>query len=42
MNDERYVKEHRNGRIANGAVLFVIALGFVLAAVTIPLEILGG
>jgi Mn2+/Fe2+ NRAMP family transporter len=42
MNDERYVKEHRNGRIANAAVLFVIALGCVLAIVTIPLEILGG
>jgi Mn2+/Fe2+ NRAMP family transporter len=42
MNDERYVKEHRNGTIANAAVLFVIALGFVLAIVTIPLEILGG
>src|SRR4051812_50200904 len=42
MNDERYVKEHRNGRIANAAVLFIIALGFVLAAGAIPLQILGG
>jgi Mn2+/Fe2+ NRAMP family transporter len=42
MNDERYVKEHQNGRIANAAVLFVIALGFVLAVVAIPLEVLGG
>jgi Mn2+/Fe2+ NRAMP family transporter len=41
MNDERFVKEHRNGAIANAAVLFIIALGFVLAIVTIPLEIFG-
>jgi Mn2+/Fe2+ NRAMP family transporter len=41
MNDERYVKDRRNGPIANAAVLFIIALGFVLAVVTIPLEIFG-
>lgn len=42
MNDKHYVKEHRNGRISNAAVLFVIGLGCVLAIVTIPLEIFGG
>lgn len=42
MNDKRYVGEHRNGVISNVAVVFVIALGFVLAVVTIPLEFLGG
>jgi Mn2+/Fe2+ NRAMP family transporter len=42
MNDERYVKEHRNGWISNTAVLFIIGLGCVLAIVTIPLEIFGG
>lgn len=41
MNDERYVKEHRNGWISNAAVLFIIALGCILALVTIPLEIFG-
>ena len=41
MNDERYVKEHRNGPITNAAVLFIIVLGCVLAVVTIPLEIVG-
>ncbi|MBA1144732.1 NRAMP family divalent metal transporter [Mesorhizobium neociceri] len=42
LNDERYVGEHRNGFISNAAVIFIIALGFVLALVTIPLQILGG
>ncbi|MER9834545.1 divalent metal cation transporter [Mesorhizobium sp. M0145] len=42
LNDERYVGEHRNGMIANAAVIFIIALGFVLAIVTIPLQIFGG
>ncbi|TGQ29408.1 divalent metal cation transporter [Mesorhizobium sp. M00.F.Ca.ET.216.01.1.1] len=42
LNDERYVGNHRNGMISNAAVLFVIALGFALAVVTIPLQIFGG
>jgi Mn2+/Fe2+ NRAMP family transporter len=41
MNDKRYVKNFRNGRLSNAAVLFVIALSFLLAVVTIPLEIFG-
>jgi Mn2+/Fe2+ NRAMP family transporter len=41
MNDERYVGEHRNGRFSNAVVLFVIGLAFVLALVSIPLEIAG-
>jgi Mn2+/Fe2+ NRAMP family transporter len=41
MNDEHYVKDKRNGPIANAAVLLIIALAFVLAVVTIPLEIFG-
>jgi Mn2+/Fe2+ NRAMP family transporter len=41
MNDGRYVKDHRNGPVANAAVLFIIVLGCVLALVTIPLEIFG-
>lgn len=42
LNDERYVGEHRNGMISNAAVIFIVALGFVLAVVSIPLQILGG
>ena len=41
MNDQRYVNERRNGAIANAAVMFIIVLGFVLAVVTIPLEMFG-
>jgi Mn2+/Fe2+ NRAMP family transporter len=42
MNDERYVGRHRNGLISNIAVIGIIGLSFVLALVTIPLQILGG
>ncbi|MBZ9856012.1 Nramp family divalent metal transporter [Mesorhizobium sp. CA13] len=42
LNDKRYVGEHRNGIVSNAAVIFIIALGFVLAVVTIPLQIFGG
>ena len=42
MNDERYIGEHRNGWISNAAVVLIIGLGFVLALVTLPLQILGG
>ncbi|TGP18078.1 MULTISPECIES: divalent metal cation transporter [unclassified Mesorhizobium] len=42
MNDKRYVGKHRNGMVSNAAVIFVIALGFVLAIVAIPLQIFGG
>jgi Mn2+/Fe2+ NRAMP family transporter len=42
MNDERYMGEHRNGRLSNAVVLFIVALSFVLAVVSIPLELLGG
>jgi Mn2+/Fe2+ NRAMP family transporter len=41
MNDARYVKEFRNGKLGNAAVVFIIALGFLLAVVSIPLEMLG-
>jgi len=41
MNDEAFVGEFRNGWFGNGAVLFIIALGFVLAVVTIPLQVFG-
>jgi Mn2+/Fe2+ NRAMP family transporter len=42
MNDEQYVKEHRNGWFSNVVVLFIILVSGALAVVTIPLEILGG
>lgn len=42
MNDERYVGEHGNGWFSNGVVLLIIGLAFVLAVVTIPLEVFGG
>jgi Mn2+/Fe2+ NRAMP family transporter len=42
MNDEEYVAEHKNGWFSNVAVIAIIALAFVLAVVTIPLEIFGG
>jgi Mn2+/Fe2+ NRAMP family transporter len=41
MNDPRFLKSHRNGSISNAVVLFAIVLAFVLAIVSIPLEILG-
>jgi Mn2+/Fe2+ NRAMP family transporter len=42
MNDEEYVEEHTNGVVSNTAVIAIIGLAFVLAVVTIPLEIFGG
>jgi Mn2+/Fe2+ NRAMP family transporter len=42
LNDDRYVGEHRNGLVSNAAVIFVIALGFVLAVMTNPLQTFGG
>jgi Mn2+/Fe2+ NRAMP family transporter len=41
MNDERYVKNFRNGKFSNAAVVLIIMLGFLLAILTIPLEMLG-
>jgi Mn2+/Fe2+ NRAMP family transporter len=42
MNDKYYVRQYRNGWISNTVVLLIIGLAFVLAIVTIPLEIFGG
>ena len=42
MNDKRYVNERRNGWVGNAAVLFVSMLSFVLAIVSLPLQIFGG
>jgi Mn2+/Fe2+ NRAMP family transporter len=42
MNDYSYVRIYRNGWISNAVVLAIIGLAFVLAVVTIPLQIFGG
>jgi Mn2+/Fe2+ NRAMP family transporter len=42
MNDEHYVRDHRNGWIGNTVVFVVILIAFVIAVVAIPLEIVGG
>jgi Mn2+/Fe2+ NRAMP family transporter len=42
MNDEDFVREHRNGWFSNAVVLLIIGLACVLALVTIPLQIFGG
>lgn len=41
MNDESYLGEHTNGRIGNAVVLGISAVAAVLAAVSIPLEVIG-
>lgn len=41
MNDPVYLGEHRNGWISNSVVAIVILISFVLAIVSIPLELLG-
>ena len=42
MNDERYVKEHKNGWIGNTAVALIVLMSCVLAVVSIPLQFMGG
>jgi len=42
MNDKKYVRGYRNGWVSNTMVLLIIGLAFVLAIVTIPLQIFGG
>ena len=42
MNDPRYVEDHRNGWISNVVVILIVALAFVLAIVSFPLQLLGG
>jgi Mn2+/Fe2+ NRAMP family transporter len=42
MNDPRYVGAHRNGWISNIVVCGIVAIAFVLAVVSIPLQLLGG
>jgi Mn2+/Fe2+ NRAMP family transporter len=42
MNDYSYVRVYRNSWFSNVVVLSIIAIAFVLAVVTIPLQIFGG
>ena len=42
MNDAHFVGQHRNGWISNTVVCAIVGLAFVLAVVSIPLELLGG
>lgn len=42
MNDPIYLGKYRNGWITNFVVAVVVVLSFVLALVSIPLEIVGG
>jgi Mn2+/Fe2+ NRAMP family transporter len=42
MNDYSYVRVYRNGWLSNTVVLVIIGIAFVLAVVSIPLQIFGG
>jgi hypothetical protein len=42
MNEERYVRSHRNGPIGNGLLAVITLAGAIMAIVVIPLEIFGG
>src|SRR2546423_5649834 len=42
MNDYSYVRGYRNGWFSNAVVVAIIGLAFVLAVVSIPLQVFGG
>jgi Mn2+/Fe2+ NRAMP family transporter len=42
MNDPIYLGEHRNGWVSNTVVAIIILISFVLAVISIPLQIMGG
>jgi len=42
MNDPIYMGKHRNGWLSNSVVAIIIAISFVLAVISIPLQIVGG
>ena len=41
MNDEHYLKDHRNNAFANVTMVAVVLLIFILALVSIPVQIFG-
>jgi Mn2+/Fe2+ NRAMP family transporter len=42
MNDPIYLGKHQNGWVSNSVVAIVILISFVLAVISIPLQIIGG
>lgn len=42
MNDPQYLGDKINGRVANIAIICILVIAFVVAAVSLPLEILTG
>jgi len=42
MNDPDYLEDKTNGIVSNTVVVIVMVMSFVLAIVSIPLQILGG
>ena len=42
MNDRRFLGRHRNGWLANGAMLVIVLMALVLFVVSLPLTITGG
>ncbi len=42
MNDPQYLGDKVNGRLTNIAVVFILLIAFVVAVVSIPLQLLGG
>ena len=42
MNDPIYMGKHRNGWVSNSVVAIIILISFLLAVISIPLEIIGG
>jgi Mn2+/Fe2+ NRAMP family transporter len=42
MNDYSYVRVYRNGWFSNAVVIVIIGIAFILAIVSIPLQIFGG
>jgi Mn2+/Fe2+ NRAMP family transporter len=42
MNDRIYLGKYRNGWISNSVVAIIVVISFVLAVISIPLQIMGG
>jgi len=42
MNDRHYMREYRNHAFGNVLVSAIVVIAFIIAAVAIPLEVLGG
>ncbi|MBV8519806.1 MAG: Nramp family divalent metal transporter [Acidobacteria bacterium] len=42
MNDEKFLKSHRNGWLSNAVGVVVVVVAIVLSVVAIPLELIGG